>query len=71
MSLYVKPKATATGTTMTFRVDNNNNKVATISHFDGILCVNLTETFGAGHEPSKEWCDENISYFEDKTTIYK
>lgn len=31
---------------------------------DGVLLVNLTETFGAGNEPSKEWCDANIPFFE-------
>lgn len=31
---------------------------------DQILMVDLTETFGAGKEPAKEWCDRNIPYFE-------
>ena len=31
---------------------------------DGLMIVDLTEAFGAGNEPSKEWCDDNIPYFE-------
>ena len=37
---------------------------------DGLMVIDLTATFGAGNEPSKEWCDENISYF-DGTTDFK
>ena len=28
------------------------------------IVVNLTELFGSGNEPTKEWCDSNIPYFE-------
>lgn len=38
---------------------------------DGVTVIDLTETFGAGNEPSKEWCDQNISYFDGTITIYK
>lgn len=31
---------------------------------DGIMLIDLTATFGAGNEPSKEWCDANIPFFE-------
>ena len=31
---------------------------------DNFAFINLTETFGAGNEPSKEWCDANIPFFE-------
>lgn len=27
---------------------------------DDLLLVDLTDMFGAGHEPSKEWCDDNL-----------
>jgi len=33
--------------------------------------VDLTEAFGAGNEPTQQWCDENIEYFDGSTTIYK
>lgn len=29
---------------------------------DNVMLVDLTEAFGAGNEPTKEWCDENITY---------
>lgn len=28
------------------------------------LIVDLTEIYGAGNEPTKEWCDKNIPFFE-------
>ena len=53
---------------------NNTNKPTNVDEYfnvDDVLVIDLTETFGAGNEPSKEWCDENISYFDGTTTIYK
>lgn len=29
----------------------------------GCVCINLTQYFGKGNEPTKEWCDKNIPYF--------
>ncbi len=35
-----------------------------------IMVFNLTQTFGAGNEPTKEWCDEHISgYFEGAKSV--
>lgn len=34
-----------------------------------ILIVDLTETFGAGNEPAKDWCDKNIPFFEGSLII--
>lgn len=36
---------------------------------DGVLLVDLTDSFGVGKEPSKEWCDANIPYFDGTYTI--
>lgn len=33
------------------------------------IIVDLTETFGAGNEPNKEWCDKNIPFFEGSVTL--
>lgn len=30
---------------------------------DGLIIVDLTATYGAGNEPTKEWCDANIPFF--------
>ena len=30
---------------------------------DGLMIVDLTEAFGSGNEPTKQWCDENIPFF--------
>ena len=34
-----------------------------------ILLVNLTETYGSGNEPTKAWCDENITFTYTKGGI--
>lgn len=36
---------------------------------DGIMLINLTEAFGAGKEPDKEWCDKHIEYFDGTVQI--
>ena len=42
------------------RIDfDNSYQVGTI-WFDDFLMLDLTEIFGSGNEPSKEWCDANI-----------
>lgn len=38
---------------------------------DGLMLIDLTEAFGEGNEPTKEWCDENIPYFEGSIEIKK
>lgn len=30
---------------------------------DGVMLIDLTAACGAGKEPSKEWCDENLPFF--------
>ena len=70
LSLYIDKK-TSENSQMYIRLDNDNAGKNAISYFDGYTCINLTETFGAGNEPSKEWCDQNISYFYGTITIYK
>ncbi len=36
---------------------------------DGVMLIDLTEAFGTGNEPTKEWCDENIPYFENSFIV--
>ena len=33
-----------------------------IVNVDGLMLVDLTETYGVGSEPTKEWCDTNITF---------
>ena len=42
-----------------------------VFHFDGLVVIDLTATFGSGNEPDKDWCDRHIDYFDGITTIYK
>ncbi len=41
------------------------------TEWDNVLTIDLTETFGEGNEPTKEWCDANIEWFEGSKIIYK
>lgn len=36
---------------------------------DGLMLIDLTETFGEGKEPTLEWCDENIPYIKGTEEI--
>lgn len=56
-------------TSATLRLDYNNNYTTAPVWYDGLVLIDLTESFGSGNEPSKEWCDENIPFFEGTTYI--
>lgn len=34
-------------------------------YIDGAMLIDLTQTFGVGNEPTKEWMDKNINYFDN------
>ena len=54
-----------------YRLDfNASNKVGSI-WFDGLMIIDLTSAFGAGNEPTKDWCDNNIPYFEGTIQFMK
>lgn len=36
---------------------------------DGLMLIDLTASFGSGGEPTKEWCDANISFFSGTMEI--
>lgn len=38
-------------------------------YYDGIYVINLTDTFGRGNEPTREWLDQYIPYFETTANI--
>lgn len=40
-------------------------------YIDNTLLIDLTDTFGSGNEPTLEWCDTHISYFDTTKTLYK
>lgn len=46
-----------------------NQTKASPLYIDGVMLIDLTEAFGEDNEPTKEWCDENIPYFEDSYTL--
>lgn len=46
------------------RIDFDNGFTDGILYVDGVVILDLTETFGAGLEPSQAWLDEHVPYFE-------
>ena len=51
------------------RLDFNNENSTVYMWFDGLMLVDLTETFGANNEPDKKWCDENIAFTPNTITV--
>lgn len=54
--------------TLKFRIAIGENSTGTtIGDFysiDNAMVLDLTQIYGAGNEPPKEWCDQNIKYFD-------
>ena len=62
-------RSTFNAVSSALRLDYNNEYQATPIYFDGALLIDLTADFGAGKEPSKEWCDENIPFFNGEYQV--
>lgn len=58
---------TASSLTTVFRVDTNLSQEC--FYIDGVMFLDLTLLYGAGHEPTAEWCDENIRFFVSTMNI--
>ena len=52
-----------------FRFDVESIVSPNYVYLDGAMLIDLTEAFGSGNEPSVEWCNSNIKYFEGTKTI--
>lgn len=50
--------ASSVGSTRYIRMKNNGTEGNT--YISRLILIDLTDTFGSGNEPSKEWCDNNI-----------
>lgn len=48
---------------------NYGNDITQDTYVDGVGLIDLTEAFGVGNEPSLEWCEANIDYFEGSKII--
>lgn len=55
--------------TAQFRFDFEGMALNTIAYIDDAMLIDLTAAFGAGNEPTQEWCDTNIEYFSGNKTI--
>lgn len=52
-----------------FRFDFEGMAANKIAYIDDAMLIDLTAAFGAGNEPTQEWCDTNIEYFSGNKTI--
>lgn len=52
------------------RFDFNNESVNVPIRFTSCMLFDLTEAFGEGKEPSKEWMDTHITAFSDSPTVH-
>lgn len=52
-----------------FRFDFEGMAANTIAYIDDAMLIDLTAAFGAGNEPTQEWCNTNIEYFSGNKTI--
>lgn len=48
-------------------IRNSNHNVI----IDSMVLIDLTNDFGEGNEPTLDWLDKHISYFDDTISIYK
>lgn len=48
--------------TYQFRIDFDNNRQAGTIYADGAMLIDLTADFGAGNEPTQDWCDLHIPF---------
>ena len=55
--------------TAQFRFDFEGMASNTMAYIDDAMLIDLTAAFGAGNEPTQEWCDTNIEYFAGNKTI--
>ena len=46
-----------------------NVNTTTNTWIDGVMLIDLTDCFGEGKEPTKQWCDEHIPFFEGTQII--
>lgn len=46
-----------------FRFDLEQFQSPNYAYLDGAMLIDLTDCYGEGNEPSKEWCDANIPFF--------
>lgn len=67
----VKTVTSSTYLTQNWTVRNFYVNMSPVAYVDDLVIIDLTETFGAGNEPDKDWCDKHITFFDGTTTIYK
>ena len=72
LSVDVQTYSSSTGNYFSFdriAVGINDNTTNDTMDVRNIMIVNLTQAFGAGNEPDKTWCDQNLSFFERELSI--
>lgn len=63
----VSCRFTHNATSMTVKIQST--LPANILYIDGLMICDLTMIYGAGNEPTQEWCDSNIRFIADTMLI--
>ena len=63
-------KSQITDTQRKFIVGNASSTY-NYSYFTNLMVINLTDHYGQGYEPTAEWLDQNIEYFEGTMSYFK
>lgn len=71
LNSFISANTTIASGNYYLRLDNDNNTTSNIMTVKELLVIDLTTAFGSGNEPSKEWCDNNIPFFEGNMAISK
>lgn len=71
MYSIVIDRSSFTSGNYSFRLDFNHSYTSREAWYDGWMIIDLTAAFGAGNEPTKEWCDKNIPYFSGTIQFMK
>lgn len=64
-AINVSLRGTITSATPELRLKANASSTSSTSevHFGRLALIDLTDCFGAGNEPDKEWCDNHIDFY--------
>lgn len=60
---------TSTPTSGNWFIRSFTVNASNVSYRKEMMIIDLTEAFGAGNEPTLEWCDEYLPYIEDQIIV--
>jgi hypothetical protein len=66
-AMNISLRGTITSSSPELRLKANASSTSATSevHFGRLALIDLTDCFGAGNEPDKEWCDNHIDFYKE------